>query len=286
VRDSVVRAEDGGGLPAAARSWVVTLWRASPSVRGMRIANILPLFTLTLGACAVGTDDTDGAEAFVIASVDRPSGSHVEFLATEEGGVIVAEEWQLDSQPTLPADVARSVDPRDYYRALTGEEAPDDLAALVEASAIPYRRFSPAELALEDGPRPSSTFWTVTAAEFKAAICGRDYADNVQEWCHTDQTVETKHKKDDINGLTATVCTVSGEVELRIALRPHGDWQRKSYMVSAGRCTQVAHTSYTDFDGEAWVMQVGSGDKYHHGGMRCWNTWGLQCWIVTPPPPT
>jgi hypothetical protein len=245
----------------------------------MRIANLLPLFTLSLAACAVGVDDdAEGQEAVLIASVDRPSGSHVEFLTTGGGGVLVTESWQMENHPTLSPDVVRTVDPRDYYLALTGEEAPDDLAAAVEASDIPYRRLAPSELVLGDGPRPTS-FWQVTAAEFKAALCYEDgdYGPTMQEWCHVDQTGEIKHRKDDINGLSASVCTVSGEVEFRFSLREWGTWDRNSYMVKAGECEQAWYGSQRDFDGESWVMQVESGDKYHHGGMRCWGTWPAGC---------
>ncbi|HUQ04691.1 MAG TPA: hypothetical protein VM261_19455 [Kofleriaceae bacterium] len=246
----------------------------------MRIANILPLFTLTLAACAFGTDDADGPEAILIASADRPSGSQVDFLTTHEGIVIVAEEWQVGSEPTLPPEMARDVDPRDYYLALTGEEAPDELAAAVEASGTLYRRFAPSELVLADGPRPSS-FWIVTAAEFTAAICGWDL-ENSDQWCHVDQTAETKHKKHDLNGMSATACTVTGEVEFRIAIRERNDWDRTSYMVAAGGCKRYSISANRDFDGESWVMQVGSGDKYHHGGMRCWASFGLTCPVHMP----
>jgi hypothetical protein len=248
----------------------------------MRIANILPLFTLMLAACAVGTDDDgEGREATLIASADRPSGSRVDFLSTEGGAVIVSEQWQMGNQPTLPQEMARIVDPRDYYLALTGEEAPEELAAAVEASGETYQRFAPSELVLDDGPRPPSTFWTVTAAEFEAAICGWDLEDS-QQWCDLDKTVETKHKKYDLNGMMAAVCTVSGEVEFRIALRPRHDWEYTSQMVAAGGCARSVTSNPFDFDGESWVMQVGSGDKYHHGGMRCWSSWGLTCPVYRP----
>jgi len=243
----------------------------------MRIANILPLFTLSLAACAVGIDDdAEGQEPLLITSVDRPSGSHVEFRATSGGGVLVTESWQMENRPTLSPDVAPTIDPRDYYLALTGEEAPDDLAAAVEASGFPYRRLAPSELVLGDGPRPTS-FWEVTAAEFTAALCYDDYGSLMDQWCHVNQTGEIKHRKDDINGLSASVCTVSGEVELRFSLREWGDWDRWSYMVGAGDCHQAWYGSQRDFDGESWVMQVESGDKYHHGGMRCWMTWPASC---------
>jgi hypothetical protein len=247
----------------------------------MRFANILPLFTLALAACAVETDAVDGHEAILIAAVERPSGSLVEFLTTDEGGVLVAEQWRLGNLPTLPPATARHVDPRDYYRALTGDEAPEELALLVEASGVPYRRYAPSELVLGDEVTPAKN--AVPASYFEDSVC-HQYPGAERDWCHLDQTVETKHKKSDINGISASACADRGEVEFRIAIRKRNDWNRKSYFLDAGLCAQYTMDRFLDFDGESWVMQVGAGDRYHHAGMMCWD-WGGSCPVFAPPLP-
>ncbi|HUQ03416.1 MAG TPA: hypothetical protein VM261_13035 [Kofleriaceae bacterium] len=257
----------------------------------MRIANVLPLFTLVLGACAVGIDDDaeDGYEAILIASVDRPSGSHVEFLTTEEGGVLVTELFQVGNQPTLPPEMARTVDPRDYYLALTGEAAPDDLAAAVEASDLPYRRVAPSELMLQDGPIPTNLWGGVDDWHFERAVCNV-YPDgsNSDSWCHLNQTPSNnggaKHKRSDVNGMSASACADTGEVVLRIAIRKFNDWARHSYRLDAGLCAQYSMDRFTDFDAESWVLEVGTGDRYHHAGMWCWS-WGGSCPVINPPLP-
>jgi hypothetical protein len=246
----------------------------------MHIANAVPLLTLALAACSVDADAADGHESYLIAAVDRPSGNRVEFLATDDGDVLVTEVRPIDNLPTLSTELVYTVDPRDYFRALTGEEAPDDLAELVASSDTRYRRVAPAELAFTDGPRaPSLSLAAASAPWFADTYCDK-YYDAPKQWCLLNQRANDAVRKDDVNGVSAVACAEDGEIELRSALRPRREWNRSSWTVLEGHCRQWWYSRFADFDAESAIHEA-EGDRYHHAGMMCWSNLG-SCPVYAP----
>jgi hypothetical protein len=248
------------------------------SVQDMRYTVTLPLFTLALAACAVGTDDADEAEPSLVAAVDRPSGNRVEFHATDDGEVLLSETGPAGNLPSLSRDVAMTIDPRDYYRALAAAEPPVELANLVELGETRYRRMAPAEIKLTDGPRQLSPWFS--ADNFENRACDK-YYDADKQWCDLDRRYDSKHRTDDVNGVYSIILVDQGSVELKRNIRPHGTWQRSTWTVRAGEWRWWWHSAGPDFDAES-AIEDASGDWYHHAGMMCWD-WGGACPVYRAP---
>ena len=224
--------------------------------------------SLSLIALAACTADEEPVESptRLIAAVDRPSGNRVEFHATDDGELLLSESGPNDNLPTLAPGLAVEIDPRDYYRALTGTEPPDELAALVVDGD--YRRVDPRRLALTDGPRPASPWYS--ASWFRDAACDK-YPGADKEWCVLNRSTDSSQSEDDVNGVYAVVSVDRGEVDMQRRTRPWWDWSTSTWTVEAGHWHSWWKSKFSDFDFQSRIREADGDDLYHHAGMACWD---------------
>ncbi len=231
--------------------------------------------------------NVEGERAWLVAKVERPTGSVIEFYEMSPGILVVSEVGT--GEPTFTPEELETMSTAELYAAIapTAEmpahlaDAVDREAELLATGVTPERQGVPPQLEPTDvdtlAPPVAST---QASTGMQAKFCRADWfrktfcsSNSQYKRCATDRTSSRLHTLNGIQRHTSVVCTREGNPMFAMQSRHELAWwwTHEVWHVPAGYWRYWSHVDNSwDHDVKASVSIATSNDHFHYSHYGNW----------------